>query len=156
MCELIDEVAYLIWANRNISAELLFRSTSRRSRTFPIFNVLFFKYSTRYTVYVFISNHPSVRTTGTRFHKTAFTLATLYAQSSTRFLPPKNTDTQMVKNSTIPCVTNCAITINVSATRFPSFRNRSNRSIASFLGFMSSASFPCRSDTHPSCRSDSI
>jgi len=28
MCELIDEVAYLIWANRNISAVLLFRSPS--------------------------------------------------------------------------------------------------------------------------------
>jgi hypothetical protein len=47
MCELIDEVAYFIWANRNISAELLFRSPSLRSRTFPIFTVLLFKYSTR-------------------------------------------------------------------------------------------------------------
>ena len=104
----------------------------------------------------FIKGHPligwrmpsSVRTTGTRFHNTAFTLATLYAHSSTRFLPPRNTDTQMVKNSTQPCATNCAITITVSATRFPSVRNRSNRSIASFLGFMVSTAFPGRLDTH--------
>jgi hypothetical protein len=42
MCESIDDVVYIFWANCNISAALLFRSPIRRSTTVPIRSVLLF------------------------------------------------------------------------------------------------------------------
>jgi hypothetical protein len=40
MCDSIEDIANNFWANRNISAALLFRSPFRRSTTVPMGSVL--------------------------------------------------------------------------------------------------------------------